>query len=208
MAEFDPTIRAEVERIWREHLGVDPAATETELAAQFDEEAARLSELVLQRVGGGQGYLMRNWKAEHPGQDPDVMTTHQLIAQAEHNSREAVLTEELYSQVPEISEEQIARELKIEERIEAEIAARRQARDPDRWRTGMVEVPDLARQVVRRVWPSEAMTFRTYAESLIAQRMEDNVKTPLTAADPLADELAQMIDEQIKASKAAGNRVV
>jgi hypothetical protein len=43
-----------------------------------------------------------------------------------------VLTEELYSQVPEISKEQIARELKIEQRIEAEIAAKRQARDPDR----------------------------------------------------------------------------
>ena len=107
MAEFDPTIRAEVERIWREHLGVDPAATETELAAQFDEEARRLSELVLQRFGGGQGYLVRNWKAEHPGQDPDVMTTHWLIAQAEHDSREAVLTEELYSQVPEITRDRI-----------------------------------------------------------------------------------------------------
>ena len=60
---------------------------------------------------------MRNWKAEHPGQDPDVMTTQQLIAQAEHDSREAVLTEELYSRVPEIT------------------------RDPDRWRTSMVEIP-------------------------------------------------------------------
>ncbi|KAF0966411.1 hypothetical protein [Rhodococcus sp. T7] len=208
MAEFDPTIRAEVERIWREHLGVDPGATQAELTAQFDEEAQRLTELVLQRVGVGQGYLVRNWKAEHPGQDPDVMMTHQLIAKAEHDSREAVLAEELYSQVPEISEEQIARELEIEQRIEAEIAQRRQSRDPDRWRSGMVEVPDLARRVVRRVWPSEAMTFRTYAESLIAQKMEDNERTPLTAADPLADELAQMIDEQIKASKAAGNRVV
>ncbi|MGW5152847.1 hypothetical protein ACWERE_44590, partial [Rhodococcus koreensis] len=69
------------------------------------------------------------------------MTTHQLIAQAEHDSREAVLTEELYSQVPEIGEEQIARELKIEQWIEAEIAAKRQARDPDRWRTLMVEIP-------------------------------------------------------------------
>ncbi|BAH56141.1 hypothetical protein [Rhodococcus opacus] len=208
MAEFDPTIRAEVERIWREHLGVDPGATETQLTAQFDEEAARLSELVLQRVGGGQGYLVRNWKAEHPGQDPDVMTTHQLIAQAEHDSREAVLTEELYSQVPEISEEQIARELKIEQRIEAEIAAKRQARDPDRWRTSMVEIPPLAWQVVDRVWPSEPDAFQGYAAALIAQKMEDNETTPLTAADPLADELAQMIDEQIKASKAAGNRVV
>ncbi|MGV9869905.1 hypothetical protein [Rhodococcus koreensis] len=118
-----------------------PGATQAQLTAQFDEEAQRLSELVLQRFGGGQGDLVRNWKAEHPGPDPDVMTTHQLIAQAEHDSREAVLTEELYSQVPEISEEQIARELKIEQRIEAEIAAKRQARDPDRWRTSMVEIP-------------------------------------------------------------------
>ncbi|MFC9361292.1 hypothetical protein ACFTZB_32530 [Rhodococcus sp. NPDC057014] len=76
MGQFDPTIRAEVERIWREHLVVDPGATGVQLTAQFDEEAALGAGVAASR--GGQGYLVRNWKAEHPGQDPDVMTTHQL----------------------------------------------------------------------------------------------------------------------------------
>ena len=78
----------------------------------------------------------------------------------------------------------------------------REARDPDRWKTHRVERTELAHQIVRRVWPDASENFRPLAVSLIAQRLEDNQPTPHRQGHPLAPELAQMIEAQIKVTPA------
>ncbi|MCW3472670.1 hypothetical protein OMK68_24105 [Rhodococcus pyridinivorans] len=185
---IDLTIAAETRRILVEWLGVDPA-TEQE---RIDREALRLQQLT---EDAAQQFEQANPTV------PDA--TYQEAVQAKETAwraaREMVLENELYPQVtPEIREDWEQFETFLDQQIEQRWEAARIAQDPDRWRTRNVRPNPTAVRVVERVWMDRPGWFRTLAKSLIAQRIEDNQPVPATSRDRLADELTELIEDEMR----------
>lgn len=198
---IDPIIRAEVTRIWREWIGMDPGLTSAERESRIDAEAARLTQMVDETVGdSAHGFLMEQWKDEHPGQVPDYPTTVAMIETARRSATSKILETELYPQLTEAEAEQTQTDLfEIAAEAEAETKRLRDQHDPNRWRRQMVEISDLAIQIVNRAWgASGTFEFRMLALALVQQRLEDDQRTPLTSADPIREELESMIDEELQ----------
>ncbi|MDP8017627.1 hypothetical protein [Prescottella equi] len=197
----DLRIRDEVRRIWGEWVGMDPQLSPEQRAERIEQEAARLTQMVEETVGeSGHGFLLDQWRAEHPGVTPDYETVVSLMGAAWESARSKVLSEELY---PQVTEEVYQRVTATDELIEQErqqrIESARQEQDPERWKTLNVEVSPLAETIVNRVWMGESGRFTLLAQSLIQQRLEDNEPTPVNAVDPLADQLGAMIAAEIEA---------
>ncbi|WP_064076497.1 hypothetical protein [Prescottella equi] len=197
----DLRIRDEVRRIWGEWVGMDPQLSPEQRAERIEQEAARLTQMVEKTVGeSGHGFLLDQWRAEHPGVTPDYETVVSLMGAAWESARSKVLSEELY---PQVTEEVYQRVTATDELIEQErqqrIESARQEQDPERWKTLNVEVSPLAETIVNRVWMGESGRFTLLAQSLIQQRLEDNEPTPVNAVDPLADQLGAMIAAEIEA---------
>lgn len=197
----DLRIRDEVRRIWGEWVGMDPQLSPEQRAERIEQEAARLTQMVEETVGeSGHGFLLDQWRAEHPGVTPDYETVVSLMGAAWESARSKVLSEELY---PQVTEEVYQRVTATDELIEQErqqrIESARQEQDPERWKTLNVEVSPLAETIVNRVWMGESGRFTLLAQSLIQQRLEDNDPTPVNAVDPLADQLGAMIAAEIDA---------
>ena len=197
----DLKIRDEVRRIWGEWVGMDPQLSPEQRAERIEQEAARLTQMVEETVGeSGHGFLLDQWRAEHPGVTPDYETVVSLMGAAWESARSKVLSEELY---PQVAEEVYQRVTATDELIEQErqqrIESARQEQDPERWKTLDVEVSPLAETIVNRVWMGESGRFTLLAQSLIQQRLEDNEPTPVNAVDPLADQLGAMIAAEIEA---------
>ncbi|ANZ28509.1 hypothetical protein A4U64_26840 (plasmid) [Rhodococcus sp. WB1] len=185
---IDLTIAAETRRILVEWLGIDPA-TEQE---QIDREALRLQQMTEDAA--------EQFEQATPT-TPDA--TYQDAVRAKETAwraaREMVLEGELYPQVtPEIRAAQEEFETVLDQRIEERWGVARTAQDPDRWRTLNVKPNPVAVRVVERVWLGKPGWFRTLAKSLIAQRIEDNQPVPMTSRDPLADELAALIEDEMR----------
>ncbi|MCD7053122.1 hypothetical protein GS504_02575 [Rhodococcus hoagii] len=197
----DLRIRDEVRRIWGEWVGMDPQLSPEQRAERIEQEAARLTQMVEETVGeSGHGFLLDQWRAEHPGVTPDYETVVSLMGAAWESARSKVLSEELY---PQVTEEVYQRVTATDELIEQErqqrIESARQEQDPERWKTLNVEVSPLAETIVNRVWMGESGRFTLLAQSLIQQRLEDNEPTPVNAVDPLADQLGAIIAAEIEA---------
>lgn len=185
---IDLTIAAETRRILVEWLGIDPA-TEQE---QIDREALRLQQMTEDAA--------EQFEQATPT-TPDATYRDAVRAKttAWRAAREMVLEGELYPQVTtEIRAAQEEFEAFLDQRIEQRWEVARTVQDPDRWRTRNVRPNPTAVRVVERVWLGNPGWFRTLAKSLIAQRIEDNQPVPMTSRDPLADELAEMIEDEMR----------
>ncbi|MDV6296464.1 hypothetical protein [Rhodococcus aetherivorans] len=185
---IDLTIAAETRRILVEWLGVDPA-TEQE---QIDREALRLQQMTEDAAEQFEQATPTTLDATYR----DAVRAKETAWRA---AREMVLEGELYPQVtPEIRAAQEEFEVGLDQRIEERREEARAAQDPDRWRTRNVRPNPTAGRVVERVWVSKPGWFLSLAEALIAQRIEDNQPVPMTSRDPLADELAAMIEDEMR----------
>jgi len=203
--EIDPSVRAEVRRIYLEWMGL-PDLSEIEQTAVIDAEAARLTGLVNEALGdSAHGYQLQRWRQEHPGQTPDHETVVSLMQTERHTARQKVLEEELYPQLTEeILEQRQLENEKLSELTEQRISDRRAAKDPERWRTGLVAPSELAEQIVARLWGlGRTMPFLELAVSLVAQRLEDGLPIPVTTLDPLFDELDQIVTAEADRDPAA-----
>lgn len=185
----DVWIVDETRRILLEWVGFNPASTRDEQRALIEREASRLQQLTeaaadeLERVTPESAYT-------------DVV---QARASVWQTARETVLARELYPRVtPEMVAERAAFDAQIEREIEREWDAAREAGDPDRWRTQNVRPMRAAVRVVERVWLEKQAWFRSLAQALIAQRIEDNQPVPMTARDPSVDELTALIEDEIR----------
>ncbi|MCD2114023.1 hypothetical protein LQ384_23185 [Rhodococcus rhodochrous] len=185
---IDLTIAAETRRILVEWLGVDPA-TEQE---RIDREALRLQQLTEDAA--------EQFEQANPTV-PDAMYQDAVRAKetAWRAAREMVLENELYPQVtPEMQAAQEEFEAFLDQRIEQRWEAARTAQDPDRWRTRNVRPNPTAGRVAERVWVTKPGWFLSLAEALIAQRIEDNQPVPMTSRDRLADELTELIEDEMR----------
>ena len=185
---IDLTIAAETRRILVEWLGIDP----TTAPEQIDREALRLQQMT-------EDAAEQFEKAAPTAPNATYQTAVQTKETAWRAAREMVLTNELYSQVtPEMQAAQQEFEALLDQKIEERWENSRTAQDPQRWRTRNVRPNPTAGRVVERVWVSKPGRFLSLAEALIAQRIEDNQPVPMTSRDPLAGELAAMIEDEMR----------
>ncbi|MFZ2175113.1 MAG: hypothetical protein WAW17_13995 [Rhodococcus sp. (in: high G+C Gram-positive bacteria)] len=195
--ELDVTISDETRRILVEWIGLD--ANTTEDLERIDREALRLQQLTENASGPLEQQLTEQWAQSNPGKTPTYWDVVQAKESAWRAAREMVLSQELYPQVtPEIIARRTEFETQADEWIDKEQERARAAHDPDRWKSLNVRPRRVADRIVHRVWLERPAWFRQLAKALVAQRIEDNQPVPMTAFDPVADELAAMIDEEIR----------
>lgn len=191
---IDVTIARETRRIMGQWLAIPHQSP------QIEAEAARLQELTERQAMLFEQKTMGEWRAANPATPMQFAETVQMQQSAWHAARELVLEQELYQRVtPELVAEIEETDSMVAEMLEKIIADRREQKDPDRWKDFHVSVTPLAQKIVDRVWGMTDLAFQVRAEALVQQRLEDNQRTPTTAVDPIAPELAAMVDAQIAA---------
>jgi hypothetical protein len=192
---IDVMIADETQRILVEWIGLDA----NEDLERIDREALRLQQLTENASGPLEQQASEQWTRSNPGKTPTYQDVVQAKETAWRAAREMVLSQELYPQVtPEIIARRADFEAQADEWISREQDSARAAHDPDRWKSLNVRPRPVADRIVHRVWLERPAWFRQLAKALVAQRIEDNQPVPMTAFDPIADELAAMIDEEIR----------
>ena len=194
---IDVTIAGETRRILAEWIGV--SLTSAEGLAQIDREALRLQGLTEAASVPLEQQATEEWAQANPGKTPTYWDVVRGKETAWRAAREMVLAQELYSQVtPELIEQIRESENWLDNAVrESEDQARR-AHDPDRWKTLNVRERPVATRIVERVWLEKPAWFRQLATALVTQRIEDDQPVPMTAFDPAASELEDMIEEEMR----------
>lgn len=194
---IDVTIADETSRILVEWIGLDKDSSADR--DTIDREALRLQGLTEAAAQPLERHASEQWSQSNPGKTPTYFDVVRAKETAWRAAREMVLSQELYSQVtPQIVAQidQLAQEADSE--IDAEQTRAREAHDPDRWKSLNVAPRPIAGKIVHRVWLEKPAWFRQLAKALVAQRIEDDQRVPMTAFDPIADELAEMIEKEIR----------
>ncbi|MFD4268166.1 hypothetical protein [Rhodococcus sp. NPDC058481] len=201
---IDLMIADETRRILTEWLAVGAEATVEDAQQLIDREALRLQQLTEDASPAFETQAIEEWQQRNPGERPNYDSTMVAKATAWRAAREMVLTEELYTQVtPEIAARRAEFDQWAQNEIEQSWETARQAHDPDRWKTLNVRPRPVATRIVERVWLEKPGWFRSLAQALVAQRIEDNQQVPMTAFDPVADELEAMIAAEMQANPPA-----
>ncbi|NMM91819.1 hypothetical protein B2J88_47365 [Rhodococcus sp. SRB_17] len=194
---IDVMIFGETHRILVEWIGLDPTSNEDRVT--IDREALRLQRLTETAAVPLERQASEEWSKSNPGKAPTYFNVVRAKETAWRAAREMVFSRELY---PLVTPEIVARIAQFETDADSEIAAEqaraRQAHDPDRWKSLNVAQRPVAVKIVHRVWLEKPAWFRQLAKALVAQRIEDGQPVPMTAFDPVADVLAEMIDEEIR----------
>jgi hypothetical protein len=191
-------IRQIVARTWREYIGVPQEWSSEQTEEFFTEEATRMADRIARMQAEAQLVVIRQWRDAHNGNQPDYLTQVGLINAARAQCQEIVLSEELYEQIPEDSEnseEEDELQAAWEAQVEREQWFRRlpegnepwkvEARaNPDRWKT--VYRSDPTEEIVDAVaalWPERTSRFHLYMELLWQSRVEDD--KPVPAMEPV-----------------------
>ncbi|WP_041452413.1 hypothetical protein [Hoyosella subflava] len=196
---IDQQIVSETQRILTEWVGLGPGLSLAEKQDQIEREALRLQQMTEAAAEMFEAQALKEWTP--PGQTPSFRTKVQARESAWRQAREMVLAEELYSQVtPDMKQEKEAYIAGLDQQIQQEYDRAMLARESDRWKTQNVKPNTVAVRVVDRVWMHKSGAFKALAESLIAQRIEDNQPVPATPHDQLAEDLEAMILDELQAN--------
>jgi len=192
-------IRQIVARTWREYIGVPQEWSREQTEEFFTEEATRMADRISRMQAEAQLVVIRQWREAHNGNQPDYLTQVGLINSARAQCQEIVLSEELYEQVPEDSEnseEEDELQAAWEAQVEREqwfrrlpegdepwkVAART---NPDRWTTVFRSDPtEEIVEAVAALWPDRSPIFHFYMELLWQSRVEDDKPVPAVEAVP------------------------
>jgi len=97
-------IRQIVARTWKEHIGVPQEWSTEQTEEFFTAEATRMADRISRMQAEQQLVVIRQWRHAHNGDQPDYLTQVGLINTARSQAEEIVLSQELYEQIPEDSE--------------------------------------------------------------------------------------------------------
>ena len=97
-------IRQIVARTWTDYIGVPQEWSSEQTEEFFTEEATRMADRIARMQAEAQLVVIRQWRDAHHGNQPDYLTQVGLINSARAQCQEIVLSEELYEQIPEDSE--------------------------------------------------------------------------------------------------------
>ncbi|MDH3013086.1 hypothetical protein [Gordonia alkanivorans] len=145
-------------------------------------EATRLEAEIAQTQSQTEMSAIAAWKAEHGGNDPDVLTTQRLYQQARYSAEETVLA------------------TLWEGHRSPEDADRPVEPNPDtmtgmqRWLTPWaIEATRETEQLTERVWPDQTPRFQVWAEQLLQARLSDGLAVPDGPGHPLVPELTATV---------------
>ena len=146
-------------------------------------EVTRLQAEIAQTQSQTELATIAAWKAEHGGNDPDVLTTQRLYQQARYSAEETVLAT-LWEGFSSPEDDQPDHEP-----------------NPDtltgmqRWLTQWaIEATPETEQLTERVWPDQTPRFQVYAEQLLQARLTDGLAVPDGPEHPLVAELTATVD--------------
>jgi len=216
-------IRQIVARTWREHIGVPAEWSREQTEEFFTEEATRMADRISRMQAEQQLVVIRQWRNAHNGDQPDYLTQVGLINSARAQCQEIVLSQELYEQIPEDSEnseEEDELQAAWEAQVEREQWFRRLPEGDEPWKVAARENPDRWKTVFRSeateeivdavaaLWPQRTATFHFYMELLWQSRVEDNKPVPAMEPVPrtqlrarranaaVMEEMTQMVDAE------------
>lgn len=196
---IDLMIEDETRRILLEWIGLNGRSEEGQAA--IEREALRLQQLTETASVGLEKQAQKEWAQRNPGKTPTYWDVVRAKETAWRAAREMILEQELYPQVtPELIEAIEAAEAELDNAVRESEDQARISRDPDRWKSMNVRHRPVATRIVERVWLEKPAWFHRLATALVAQRIEDNQVVPMTAYDPVADDLEEMIDEEMRAN--------
>ncbi len=138
-------IRQIVARTWREHIGVPQEWSSEQTEEFFTEEATRMADRIARMQAEAQLVVIRQWRNAHNGNQPDYLTQVGLINAARAQCQEIVLSEELYEQIPEDSEnseEEDELQAAWEAQVEREQWFRRLPEGDEPWKVAARANPD------------------------------------------------------------------
>jgi len=151
------------------------------------------------------GAAIQNWIQRH-GQHPDYLTTVGLVNTARLSADEIVLHNEIYEQIPpeEEDEDSPGEDLLMIGSLDEDLGIRpdptgvpwqQRWTDPD-YRTDPSEALEA---LVAQIWPEPKFStlFQILAGYLLASRAEDGEPIPTSSRDPLAAQLAPLIEADL-----------
>jgi hypothetical protein len=186
-------VREEVERIYRELIGLPSEWSEQEKAGFIEREQVRIERIASRAQADLQDLALTQYRQSHGGASPEHLEHVGMLRQTQLQAQEIAL-QELYEQIPSADEDDD--DLVIES--EAAWLERRTAEhrsDPDRWRTVFCSDPvseDL--QLIGHMWPDRPSAWQYKMGELWMARYEDGLPLPSSASDMLAHELQSLVD--------------
>lgn len=191
--------------------------TPTQRRQFLDDRAAAISRQILVLADEMAARAIAEWTGHHNGQHPDYLTHVGLINTTRLQAKEIVLHNELYEQIPDTDDEQVISDTDLygDEHIEydrVDGAWRRvepprpadydQTPSDQRWtrpRYRTDPTTDLE-ALIAKLWPQpqHSAWFQIKAGYLLAARAEDGLPLPTGPEEPLAVQLAQMVNNDLR----------
>lgn len=194
-AVSSPEIRQIVQDVYSQHLELPPEWTPEQSATVLEDEASRISQQIAQLADQMGAQSVAEW-TQRTGQHPDYTTKVGLLNTAMLAAKEIVLSNELYELIPE------PQDPSDETAETAPDLDRRQVPWDQRWtRTQYRSDPsDQIEDLVAQIWPDPVFSavFRIKAGYLLAARAEDHLPLPAHHEDPLAEELATLVYNDLR----------
>lgn len=187
-----PEIALIVAEVYREHLRLPDEWTPVATAGVPGQDGGH-AEPPGGRAGGGPGeQAVQEWTTEH-GEHPDYLTKVGLLNTATASAKEIVLSEQLYELIPppETSSED------LDPASPDETLPWTQRWTHTQYRT---EPTEELEELAANLWPAPQFSalFRIKAGYLLAARAEDQLPLPRQAQDPLTEDLAQMVFQDLR----------
>lgn len=187
-----PEIALIVAEVYREHLRLPDEWTPSQRQGFLDKTAATLSRQVAELAADLGEQAVQEWTTEH-GEHPDYLTKVGLLNTATASAREIVLADQLYELIPppETSSEDVDPPSSDETLPWTQRWTRTQYR---------TEPTEELEELAASLWPAPQFSalFRIKAGYLLAARAEDQLSLPRQAQDPLTEDLAQMVFQDLR----------
>ncbi|CAM5672705.1 hypothetical protein [Mycolicibacterium aubagnense] len=163
----------------------------------LDEEASRISVQVDDLAAELAAATIKQW-TQDKGQHPDYMTTVGMHNTARLQAKEIVLSQELYSLIPEEPDEPPT----LLGQDYTPPVPRSQLPWDQRWTRPdyRTEPTEDLEELTAHLWPDPAYSavFRIKAAYLLASRAEDGLAPPTDPDSPQAHELAQLVYRDLR----------
>jgi hypothetical protein len=187
-------------------LPLPPDHTPEQRQAWLTAEADRLATAIFDLTHEMAEAAIQDWIRRH-GQHPDYLTKVGLHNTARLSAQEIVLHNEIYEQIPPEEEDEddsrgedllMAGILDVEPGIRPDptgVPWQQRWTDPDYW----TEPSEELEAQVAQIWPQPQFStmFQILAGYLLASRTEDGEPIPTSGRDPLAAQLAPLIEAEL-----------
>lgn len=186
-----PEILQIVHMVYTDHLQLPTQWSTAQRQEFIQTRASTISGQVAELAAEMGEQAVADWITRH-GNYPDYLTKVGLLNTATMSAKEIVLTNELYEMIPEPPDPIPSDSIQTEPVLDRSQIPWDQRWTHTRYRT---EPSEHIEALAAAIWPDPnfSAVFRIKAGYLLAARAQDQLPLPSRPADPLAEQLAQMI---------------